>query len=190
MRKSAEYYRLDAFQKRMYRAGIPSQYIKLQTPGFSHFEGYRDLQAFDNKYSIPIATQEKWCEFLQDAKSYKENFLIGVGSEPTEYQAIAIGVTIAKAALKQKNQTVLFWDLGDPIPERIPDIFIVYNVSIKTQEDFLQKLRIALYRFKESFRMVLVGGTDPLTFFDTKLHMTCDAVLYSNKRVPVRTLKR
>lgn len=124
------------------------------------------------------------------------HYVIGISSFPSDQLAKQLAISImAKATLawhkKHKPGTSTpLWHrvmggLGDPLRDikpgvvaEKPSMLIISNINENSTPHKLEKVRDLLERYSECPRIVVMSGTDPLTFFGTKLYYPVNAGIY------------
>ena len=184
-RKTSEYHSATNVEKCYYVSKIPSKYWKnyiLPLPSTLTIEGYK-------KKVIRITKDEqiKWIEkFTQDKNQLRKNYIIGIGSVPTDNQGMKLACAIAKFAInnmlltyrKYNVEMINASELSENKHDETLDMLILHNLLKDTTKERLQLVRDNLYYYNAAIRIVVIAGLDPVTFFTNKLRMKLNCAFH------------
>ncbi len=184
-RKTSEYHSATRVEKCYYVSKIPSKYWKnyiLPLPSTLTIEGYK-------KKVIRITKDEQieWIEkFTQDKNQLRKNYIIGIGSIPTDNQGMKLACAIAKFAInnmlltyrKYNVEMINSSELSENKHDETLDMLILHNLLKDTTKERLQLVRDNLYYYNAAIRIVVIAGLDPVTFFTNKLQMKLNCAFH------------
>lgn len=106
--------------------------------------------------------------------------LIGVGSYPTDRMGMMFASLVCRRAteLGLRAKVINLWENPSKNTLKIPDVVIMHNVKSDSHPMRLQACRDWLTILDDVFIVVIVSGTDPVTFFQNKLNHPLDAAIY------------
>jgi hypothetical protein len=124
-------------------------------------------------------------KLTQDHNELSNNYIIGIGSEPTEYAAMQFGCSIAKQAIKRiydckepyKIEIINSCELQELRSDSL-DILVIYNILQQATFDRIQAIRDAVEKYENALRIIIIAGSDPVSFFSNKLHLSLDGAFY------------
>lgn len=188
MIKSKEYYSANALEKLFYVSGIPNKYwddYTLPNPSSIAIETYDSSKQVKFK-RVDENIQKEWMTKLTtDVMQLRKNYLLGIGSVPTDHTGMKLACAIAKFALVQVHdnfdpfnvEVISSTELQHLKTNKI-DILVIYNVLFDATFDRLQSIRDSLERHPEALRIVVIAGSNPVSFFNEKLHMSLNGAFY------------
>jgi hypothetical protein len=182
MTASEKYKRQVMLKKEYVRAGIPEKYWRSRIFEFSKLHEERCYKN-DNIFVIEPEKQEEYFKHYQKKKQLSKNYIICATSRPTDDQALFLGASFAKEAIAH-NKNTIFFNSSDKFPFNFkPDVLIIYNISVRSTNGRIQKVKDLLYSYKNAFRLLIVGGSNPIDFGDNYLYTAFDGVFYMQKRL-------
>lgn len=122
--------------------------------------------------------------------------IIGIGSFPSDLRARMLALNIMERAIAVQDMAKrgrlairdyplwhkVYGGLGDPLRDKgLPDnpsMLIISNVDIDSTAFKIEKVRDILEKNTHIPRVVVVSGSDPMTFFARKLHLPMDYGFY------------
>lgn len=120
--------------------------------------------------------------------SYK---CIGISSFPSDLIAKRMAIALFSNAIishRKSSRSIMaapLWHrvysgFGDSLLSRSekPSLLVITNVTVDSTNFKLEKVRDLLEMYRDVPRIVVTTGTDPVTFFRTKLYYPMDACLY------------
>jgi hypothetical protein len=167
--------------------GIPKKYwedTKMPYPSDLMSETGNKSKPFVH---VPINVQVEWINKLtQDEDELAKDYLIGVESEPTEYAAMSFSCAVAKFALKKMYtehklynvQVINSSELDKLTDVTSLDMLVIYNITGQSTNDRIQDIRDMLEKYKNSMRILVLAGCDPINFFTKKLYMPINGAFY------------
>lgn len=195
--KNSEYYRANELEKRFWSIGIPSRYWKDETFSFSTM--VKEIKSAKTKKPPVIITEEKQKEIFKqftegnNPEPLQHPYLILIGSVPTDELAVSAGFDIIKHAIglavKEVHRfKITSIDLGnfsikDHPEDDTPNIIMIYNISSKATQDRIQLARDVIYEFNNSFKILSLGGSDPVDFYQDHLMIKPDVCLYFKNKI-------
>lgn len=134
-------------------------------------------------------------------KPLSSNYVLGISSFPSDARAKHLAIHImntAIAAWRVKHVPgkdlprwhSVFGGLGDPLRDRpsddMPALLVLSNLNDGSSNYKLEKVRDLLEKYAAIPRIVILGGSDPITFFGTKLHYPINAGLFIGPQNRIR----
>lgn len=138
---------------------------------------------------ITVGTQVEWLNKLsQDVTELDKNYLIGIGSIPTDHAAMIAACNIAKFAMTKNKDIFKFYNVQmvsssnlDSIKNEKYNMLIIHNVVYDMTNDRIQAIRDALEEHESSLRIIVVSDSDPVEFAAKKLKMSLNGAFYFTK---------
>lgn len=138
-------------------------------------------------------TVKRQCEVASHYINYplKRNYILAIGSFPSDLRAKQLAVMLVRNAInqintKKINRSYPLWhkiygnykdSLRDDANLAI-SMLVLSNVTSDSSQLKIEKLRDLLEQYCNIPRIVVLGGTDPITFFANKLHLPLTSALY------------
>jgi hypothetical protein len=182
-RKGPRYYKAKPKERLYYLSGMPPRFWKDYDLRFSSFTC--DRQHGGIYKGIEHEQKQFFKDLIKAIKSrHITSHLVGIGSTPTDDHAMIMATKIAKVAIAAKYD-VEYVDLGyyersnRPEPVEAPDVLVIHNLIAEAEPTRLTAARDWINWGEDTLRLVVIAGSDPVSFFDTRLRRQFDAVLYS-----------
>lgn len=117
---------------------------------------------------------------LSNLKELKP-YIIGISSSPNDYLAMETASLLLYSLLNKFSQIDWRWinsNFNLQEDSLKPDIAIIYNLI--PERERLYKVRDTLDYFTTSLRLVVIGGTDPIDYFDNYLRYPLSGAININ----------
>lgn len=147
---------------------------------------------------ISVAKQYKTIEKIF-AAPMKNNYVLGISSTPSDARAKYLAIQIMYLATKywyERSKKVkqpplwhsVYGGYKDKVRDEIadnPSMLIISNINELSTPIKIEKVRDLLEMYSDIPRIVVLGGSDPFTFFGTKLYypLTAGFLLGPSNRV-------
>jgi len=193
-RKTSMYYKASPLEKMYYTIGIPQRYWKESEYCQEFYPIVKEYVAGKTKKykTITQREQRKWFRKFtaERPKELLLPYLVGIGGEPTDDLALQAGFEIIKKAIsldfKQKHQfkTCIFnlgsIDKRELSLEEIPDVLLLFNITSESTNERIQLARDLLLECESSFRIIVISGSEPISFFQNKLRLSLTTAMFFN----------
>lgn len=139
---------------------------------------YRD----GKPYQATPGQQQDWIRAILEGDALsKTSPIVAVGSEPGEDLGVVFGTAVIDRALDLKLKPRM--QAAHKSPRDIdmmypPGVFVLYNVATNASQFRCEQVRDWLTEMDDVFRVVLVSGGDPVSFFYDTLKHSFDQALY------------
>lgn len=177
-RKTKGYHKASKRERMYFFSGIPERYWA----SLQYKLAPIIVEDRDGITKVSVARQEKDVASLK--KPLDRAAVIGIGSAPSDDAAMAVASDVAKELIARRLR-VEYIDLGDwsiryqVDNERLPDMVVIHNLMIDSPPQRLMHARDWAHWADGTLCMIVVAGTDPVTFFRDKLRMRLDIPLFS-----------
>lgn len=141
------------------------------------------VQRGKNKIKEIKINEMRRCYKRLIAKPFSSDYVVAISSTPTDKQAMTMASEIFKSALEEEKpgrRTICmnssyreWWDKKGKI-----GLLMIWNITADSTPFRLERVRDMLTTYSDIPRIVVVGGTDGLTFFDTKLYHPLTACIH------------
>jgi hypothetical protein len=137
---------------------------------------------------ISLKTQEMILKSLLKLKKPIKPYILGVSSEPSDVHALEVAGTIVYALLQRNPRLVWSWHNTSVYPDSLgaeewkKDVVVLHNIYPGQTEGRTQATRDLLEGYSRSLRLVVVGGTNALDYFDNHLHYSISGLLHIHSK--------
>ena len=118
---------------------------------------------------------------FEDTALADSSSVVAVGSYPTDHLGMIFGAAVCRRALEMELNPLMLNLTNFPSRTEIketPDVVVLHNVNPDSHKSRIEVCRDWITIFDDTFIVVIVGGSDPATFFHMKLHYSFDTALY------------
>lgn len=118
---------------------------------------------------------------FEDTVISDTSYIVGVGSYPTDHLGMIFGAAICRRALELRLNPLMMGLWNSPLSTQIkgsPDIVVFYSIRADSHATRLEFCRDWLSILDDTFVVVIVGGADPVSFFNNNLNYPLDSALY------------
>lgn len=178
--------------------GVPEGVIHSQFPHSWEMLVTRIDYAPD-KYIAKSISVDKQVAFFNKTmeRPFDGNYLFCISGETSDNIGLQLALQIFVAATQLSNDsryTKPLWhtvfgyykdELRDGDPESIslriggkPSLLIISNIAANSTAVKIEKVRDLLQRYSNVPRIIVVGGSNPITFCSSILHMSVNRILY------------
>ena len=178
--------------------GVPSRYLRYTTDEYqAHFRKAADPATKRNlaqleswtydrdwvKNAVPMnVTMDKQKQVLsaifEDKALAETSMVVGAGTYPTDHLGLMFGAAVCRRAMDLKLRPRMINSRRSPASVvDTPDVVVLYNTAFDCDPIRATMCRDWINHFDDVFTVVITAGTDPVTFFHTRLHLHVDAAL-------------
>jgi hypothetical protein len=182
----------DKVEKRLMRAGMPSRYVKYDKEDIRGYHTLsfdvrqRDWIPSDQPTTINATRQRKKVnEILSEPDMLRYMApVVGVGSYPTDHLGMIFANAVCKYAISLGINPLVInaWQSPRAFEEKShekPRLVVIHNVRADATSSRMDMCRdwLMLTAMDRAFRILVVAGTDPITFFDRHIGFKPDLSL-------------
>jgi len=165
--------------------GVPSRYVRSKREDLGRMFSVtmdRDWVRNAESLKISVAQQNEVIEGLFAGKLLlQESLIIGVGSEPTDHCGMVFGAALCRRAYDMGLRPKMINTRRNPGEVQFnqpPDLVVFYGAKSDCNVFRADVCRDWLSFFDDTFLVMIVAGTNPMSFFYNRLHSSLDAALY------------
>jgi len=112
-------------------------------------------------------------------------YTIGISSEPNDYVALEVATSIIHSLVEFTGQEWSTHRIGYSSPAPDGRILLIYNILPEREK--LYEIRNAILNNPNKLKIVVVGGTTALDFFDNYLRLPISGVLHVSGTPNIKT---
>jgi hypothetical protein len=163
-------------------SGVPSRYWYIDRSQLSPVT-FKFSRQYGEPVKVPAIEQSNWINELGKSPDFlKKPRIIGIGAEPTDDVAMGLAAYICKIALSF-NLKVEMIDLArefDPqeLEVQKPNVVVLHNILAECGWDRIQRARDWLRWADGVVRILVVAGSEPLSFFESRLRMPINSAFF------------
>lgn len=166
------------------RAIVPSHVFRCTSFKFWPSTWATEAESLNSMFVEPSTQKESLLTFLRNPRS---KMIYGVAGNPDDlkakyFAAYLVGEHIK--ALGAKSNVIwhtLYGGFDNPLMKEMsepPTMIVICNLTPQSTNIKLEKARDILEKYPDIPRIVVIAGTDPMSFLTTKLFVPVHAVLY------------
>lgn len=190
-RKGPIYETLDQTERVLRAYGVPSRYLRCTRKDIDKLNMH--TVTFEREWlpkdkavlSLSPTKQRRVVSEIFDDNSFKvSSGIVGVGSDPTDGPGMTFGAAVCRHVHEQGKRPMMINTRRAPgatIEETMttmPDVAVLYNIKTDSGSFRTDSCKDWLTILDDVFTVLIVGGTDPITFFYRRLHHPLDGALY------------
>lgn len=118
---------------------------------------------------------------FEDTALIDSSAVVAVGGYPTDHLGMVFGAAVCRRAMEMNLNPLMINLRSSPHNTEIketPDVVVLHNVNPDSNKNRIEICRDWITVFDDTFIVIIVGGSDPATFFNMKLYHSFDAALY------------
>lgn len=187
-RKGPIYRASDKLERRLRLCGVPSRYLRYGREDIVGLTGFSTEREWAPQGKLLQVRPEKQQETLnlifEETTLADTSSVVGVGSYPTDHQGLVFGAAVCRRALELDLQPMMINARRSPREapnlglRYSPDVAIIHNIKKDCGSLRADACRDWLSLLDDTFLILIVAGTDPVSFFYMRLHYPIDAALY------------
>lgn len=184
-RKGPIYESSTELEKKLRVKGVPSRYLRytadhLGRPYSFSVERPWAPEGESARYNI-TSQKEVIDSIFEDTALSDTSLIVGAGSYPTDHLGMIFGAAVCRRALELRLTPLMMGLWNSPSSTTIkgtPDVVVLYSIRADSHALRLEACRDWLSILDDTFIVVVVGGTDPVTFFNNNLNHAFDSAVY------------
>ena len=173
----------EKFNKLLLTQKIP-YYAQIKFPPEKLFEYYRamPITVTRKKHVVRVSAllQRKIYTMLCKSSAI-EPFVIGISSIPTDYLGLQVASLINYSLTERFRNLEWLWinsniRVEDINPVITPNLIVLYNIIPQCER--IYRIRDILTKFPKALRLVIIGGTNAIDYFDNFLHYPLSGMIH------------
>lgn len=184
-RKGPIYESSTKLEKMLRIKGVPSRYLRYSAEHVGRpysFTVERPWAPEGEAARFNVASQKGVIESVfEDTALCDTSLIVGVGSYPTDHLGLIFGAAVCRRAAELGLNPLMMGLWNSPSNTDIkgtPDVVVLHSIRADSHSLRLEACRDWLSILDDTFIVVVVGGTDPVTFFNNNLNHSLDSAVY------------